>query len=58
MHSIYKYILKFKNDNYFNPLLINKEYLIINKNIIEGEKNQNISDNLKFKKIYLEKPLF
>lgn len=51
-------ILKFKNDNYFNPLLINKEYLILNKNINEGEINQNISDNLKFKKIYLEKPIF
>ena len=50
--------LEYQNDNKFNPLLINREYLILNNTINDGEKNNNITDNLKFKQFYLNKPFF
>ena len=50
--------LKYQNDNHFNPLLIYKKYLLLNNRINEGLKKQNLSDNLTFKKFYLEKPIF
>ena len=46
--------LKYKNDNLFDPLIINENYISLYKKI----NDKNINETLKFKKSYLRYPYF